>query len=234
MGYKSDPRTYDVGGNIVYGPGERVAAESDARFTTFRVELPYPYPGNGVFTRTFTVYNSGPGNPELVLNYLSFAEEAYVIPDGRRIDTWRVFGIETLPLNVPRTGTGAYRGVVYGSAIGAGGTADRYTLNGTVGIDADFAAQSFTGSMALGVINSRTSAPSDLGTYSFNQLSFPGKDGYGNVLTADITGTAGTTGRLYAHFFGPAAEEVGGHFSLITPGAGTVLTATGTLVAKRP
>jgi hypothetical protein len=220
-----DPATRIVTySGILFSDANRVAAQSDARFTTYQI--------NGAVARTLKVYNPGPGNTELALSYASFISGVNAATgEDRRWDSFTVFGLNTSGSNVPRTGHGVFNGRLYGSAVGAGATADHFSMEGAAGFDFDFAGASFTGSMTPSVTNLRTGVVSQLGTYTFqNGQIFPFYLAFG----ADIIGTPGASGSLNGSFYGPAAEEIGATFGLITPGAGTVLTGAGAIVAKRP
>ncbi|OAN57217.1 hypothetical protein A7X12_08345 [Sphingomonas sp. TDK1] len=206
-----------------FGTTDRVAAESDARFTTYRL--------GGMVLRTIKLYNAGGTNSELALSYASFFSMTNAaVGEDRRWDSFTVFGLNTAGGNVPKTGHGLFDGRVYGSAVGAGATADRFSMEGTATMDFDFAASSFTGAMTTAATNLRTGVTSQLGSYTFDNgkiaplsLSF----------NAEIAGTPGSSGALNGSFYGPAAQELGATFGLITPGAGTVLTGVGAIVGKR-
>jgi len=206
-----------------FGPADRVAAESDARFTTYRL--------GGMVLRTIKLYNAGGTNTELALNYASFFSMTNAaVAEDRRWDSFTVFGLQTAGGNVPRTGHGIFDGRVYGSAVGAGSTADRFSMEGTATMDFDFAASSFTGAMTTAATNLRTGVTSQLGSFAFNNGTIAP---FSLAFNADIAGAPGSSGALNGSFYGPTAQELGATFGLITPGAGTVLTGAGAIVGKR-
>lgn len=209
------------------GESNRVAALSDARFTTYRVM-------EAGRDTTFRVFNPSDLNDQIALTYTTFAlENRLVWAETRAIDVAHVYGIQTAHFALPRTGTGSYSGVLHGSAIGSGDAADHYLLTGTAGFVFDWAGGTFTGSLSPVAANQRTSESFVLGTYTFANGSFAGPQGMSNTFISDINGLPGTVGRLFGNFYGPNAQEVGAVFNLTTPGAGTVLVGSGAIVAKR-
>jgi hypothetical protein len=217
------PLTYSNGNGIFnLGPNNKVAAESDARFTTYRFAP----------LDSYRIYNVGSGNEELVLSYASFGQRHADAGTGQRIDEAFIFGLESNHHLLPRSGHGLYQGVLHGSAVGSGNNADRFALTGTAGFDFDFGGGSFTGVLNPTATNLRTNAASSLGTFNFANGVVPGFNGMSVAFFGDIVGAPGATGRINGRFYGPNAQEIGGVFSLTTPGAGTVLTAVGAVVGK--
>lgn len=219
------PQSYNFGHDVLSSTNT-VAAETTARFTTYRVF------DQGV-TRTYRVYSPAMTNDELVLSYTGLALTDIVSWDTTRIDGAKVFGISSIPSSIPRTGSGVYQGILYGSAVAASDTADRYLLTGSSTLSFDFANYMFTGSMMPTATNERTGASTSLGSFAFANGTFGGAPAMSNTFRSDITGAPGTIGQLRGQFYGPDAQEVGGTFSLTTPGAGTTLVGAGAIVAKR-
>lgn len=200
-----------------------VAAESNARFNVYR-------PNASTLVR---IYRAGSGNDELALSYSGFGSRELQFTGAPRIDQFFVFGLETGVSLLPRTGTGIYQGVLYGSGVGAGSFADRFSLTGTANFNFNFAGGTFTGSLLPVAINQRDLSSTNLGTYTFSNGQAPGANAMSNAFFGDIIGIAGATGRINGRFYGPNSQEVGGAFNLTTPGAGTTLTIAGAVVAKR-
>ncbi len=204
-------------------PATRLANQADPRFTAYQT--------SGATNHEAKVYRAGAGNPELDLSYTSFAiDNVAVAGDGRRWIDASLFGMQTYGPNVPTSGRGVFEGRVHGGAVGAGASADRFSVEGSAGLDVDFAKSTFTGSMTPFVTNLRTGEISQLGAYTFQNGTL---SPMALALNAEIGGPPGASGAMHGSFFGPFAQEVGATFGLITPGAGTVLTATGVIVGKR-
>jgi len=217
----TDPRSYKYFYDL--NDGNRVAAQSGARFTTY-----VPTPG-----QTYRIYNPGQGNDELALTYTGFGLRDVRIAGSRPMNEAFVFGLETGFLQLPRSGQASYQGVVHGSALGSGGNADLFALHGSAAFEFDFGRSAFTGSMQPTATNTRTQVATDLGTFTFVNSWMPGAPGMSNAFAADIAGVPGASGRVTGRFYGPQGQEVGANFTLITPGAGTVLTAAGALIAMQ-
>ncbi|EJL32311.1 transferrin-binding protein-like solute binding protein [Novosphingobium sp. AP12] len=217
----TDPRSYKYFYDL--NDGNRVAAQSDSRFTTY-------VPASG---QMYRIYNPGPGNDELALTYTGFGLREMRVAGARAMNETFVFGLETGFSQLPLSGQASYRGVVYGSAIGAGSNADLFALHGSAAFDFDFGRNAFTGSMQPAATNTRTQVTTDLGTLTFINPWMPGAAMMTSAFAADIGGPSGTTGRITGRFYGPQGQEVGGSFSLVTPAAGTVLTGVGVVAAVR-
>lgn len=205
------------------GPGDLVAAESDARFTTFRVS-------NSLGTTTTRVYRAGTGNTELPLSYASLAVTDFIASSSANLRTSSTyaFGLPTLASALPRTGTGSYRGVVYGSGYIPGTANDAYALRGTTNLTFDWATATFGGGMALTAQNDGTGISETLGAISFaNGTLNRATAGFASTLG----GSAGVSGDLLGSFFGPMGQELGGSFRLVAPVAAGNLQAQGAIVA---
>ncbi|WP_126174308.1 transferrin-binding protein-like solute binding protein [Altericroceibacterium xinjiangense] len=223
-----DPETDTMEfGFATLSPENRVTEESDSRFSTYHVSPDTAGP------RTYRVLNSSGSNDQLALTYTNLALETIGPKDSPSVDTARVYGIPSHFTALPRTGTGVYNGVLYGTAIGSGEKADRFLLSGTAGLTFDWAGNVFTGTLVPVAANERTGENFALGTYSLINGSFAGVTGSSTYFESDIGGVDATTGRLNGRFYGPAAEEIGAVFSLTTPGAGTVLIGSGAIVGTR-
>ena len=142
----------------------------------------------------------------------------------------QAFGLPTLASSLPRTGTGAYSGVVYGKGYVPGPLNDAYALRGTASLDFNWAAATFGGAMALTATNDRTGIAETLSSVAF-------AGGTLNRATAGfsstLSGVTGTSGDVLGSFFGPIGQELGGSFRLITPITAGTLQAQGAIVGKR-
>ena len=213
---------FNISGSVA--PSDIVTAESNSRFTTFRVT-------NSLGTTTTRVYRAGTSNSELALSYASLATYDFM-PSTTNIlvSGTQAFGLPTLASSLPRTGTGAYNSVVYGKGYVPGPLNDAYALRGTASLDFNWAAATFGGAMALTATNDRTGIAETLSSVAF-------VGGTLNRATAGfsstLSGVAGTSGDVLGSFFGPIGQELGGSFRLITPITAGTLQAQGAIVGKR-
>lgn len=214
-------QTFDFGGNFPVGPSDRVAAESDGRFTVFRRN-------DNQGPVTISVYNQGSSNTELPLDFVTLA-----LINGQSA---RPFGLQSLQSFIPLAGRASFNGVFYGSAFSAG-LADLYGLRGLATLSADFGAQTIGGSFTAAATFQGTTT--DLGRFTLangriGQFNAPNPNARpDNLFSADISGSPGTIGSLFGNFYGPAVDELGAVVQLVTPGPGVALLGQGVIVAKR-
>ncbi|QHL91268.1 hypothetical protein GVO57_11160 [Sphingomonas changnyeongensis] len=191
------------------GPSSRVAAESDARFTTYRVTG-----GNGV--TTWRVYNSGAGNDQLALSYASFAQMEFAGTNGAAADRSIMFGLGTPLDRIPRTGSATYNGVVHGTAAGLGAAGqDRFLLAGTGRLEVDWASFGFGATLNLSATNLRTNTNVTMDPLIVNNGSISGgslSGMFGGIYSGDFRGA----------FFGPDANEAAAHMRFTSTPAGTL------------
>jgi hypothetical protein len=223
--------TYRLGSNATstFVPADKVAAASDARVTV------YEKPGQNGGVQRLVLYNPGAENTELALTYVSFgryqttgaAQFNGSIGTGETLFPW---GIRTSAGAMPRTGTGRYEGLVFGTATGrAVGTAI-YALSGTSVFDVDFGQSSFTGSLNIQGRDA-AGAARDFGSFNFALGRISGNP----VLAADVQQQNNRVGSFEGAFYGPNAAELGGRFFFITPASGSDpgIAAAGVTLAKR-
>lgn len=123
-----------------------------------------------------------------------------------------VWGEATAPGNIPTTGSYTYSGEIFGNYISSTGA--KTSVSGTQGTHANFIAIANFATRSIAFSTSgATGGPnldiSGILTYQAGQNLFAG-----TVTSATMTGTA--SGR----FHGPAAQEIGGVYSLSGGGAG--------------
>ena len=218
---------FDPGFNVSYlqptsfGPGDIVAA-AHPNFTTYEKTV------NGDPVE-LDLYNAGAGNTELALNYMDFGvwretSTLTATPGTEHDIIYFVDGLQT-PAAVlgGLTGTAQYSGVAYGTAgsLYYGGV--QFDVNGTSTFNVNFSSMTFTGNMSLSGAPSKGAA-----AVSFGPFNFGGAVGAGGVQVP-VTQNGSSVGQLTTSFYGPAAEEVGGLFS-VTMGGTTIQGAT---AAKR-
>jgi hypothetical protein len=134
-------------------------------------------------------------------------------------------GVPTAAADLPKTGTISYQGFFSGSLTNADNSSG---FGGGALIVADF---------AKGTVGGTFTGEQNLiaGNRAFNFTSEGKIASGGSTYSGAVTGGAGTTasgmsGNLNGGFFGPAAAETGGTFSL----KGNSLTAVGAFVGKQP
>jgi C-lobe and N-lobe beta barrels of Tf-binding protein B len=123
-----------------------------------------------------------------------------------------VWGDATAPANIPPSGTATYSGFIAGNYISSAGT--KTQVSGSQGTSGNMTAIVNFGARSISFSTSGTTGGaadnmSGTLTYAPNQNLFAG-----TVTSATMTGTA--AGR----FYGPAAQEIGGVYSLSGGGAG--------------
>lgn len=221
------PSSDQLGGQFTVN--DKVAG-GDPNFTTWRKTFTGQFGSQDV---TLQLYRPGSANTELALTYASFGTWSAVDPDtmARIGPDHFVYGFETpARLLTGRTGTGQYRGVVYGSGFG---NTERYAVKGTSEFTVDFTAQSLSGALAMSGTSTTGGAPVDFGRFDFSgQLpSF--------VADTEVTLVRGglNLGSMETRFYGPDGEEIAGNFYILTPQGttpGSNIAISGIAVAKRP
>lgn len=119
-------------------------------------------------------------------------------------------GAPTAGAAIPGNGTANFTGKVIGSYLNADGLG--HTVLANLAVTADWGAQS----LALTTLGTRTSP--DGGSFTNNDnLNLSGTLNYTagtNGFSGTLTSTSGLTGSSAGQFYGPAAQELGGVFSL--------------------
>lgn len=135
-----------------------------------------------------------------------------------------VFGIRTAASAVPTTGSGTYTGLTLGY-LDAGNTF--YQLTGDVQIDVDFGTSGVTGAFTNLIKENSVTG----GLSAWRDFTATGSITAGTSLFTGTTQTIDTllSGKVSGGFYGPAAQEIGGIWSL--SGAGE--TAVGSFVGKQ-
>jgi hypothetical protein len=212
--------------NVTVGPADRLAAQADPRFTVYRTTMAN---GDPVEVK---LYRPTGSNTELALSYLSFASiDMTSAPDSSGVSTRRItyvpFGYTTPANQIPITGTGSYKGVLYGTgAVGptqfGSGPGSVYTLTGTSSLQMDFLAG--RGSMTLVPVGTdvATGATANFGSFDLTVVMI------GGALKAVGGGFDGS-------FYGPTADEYAGEFQVgSTNSTGTQTTSlSGIAIGKR-
>ncbi|SFP89672.1 hypothetical protein SAMN04488241_11068 [Sphingomonas rubra] len=156
-------------------------------------------------------------NPRIALTYTSYGVWQFDSSDRSNIDPqinnyhFFYFGIPTPADAVPRTGSAGYAGLAQGVLFDSQGT---YALDGTMTLNADFAAATLTTALNLRGTNTSNGllivipAVSGTATIGAGANSFRGE-----VSTADNS----FVGSVLGSFFGPTAQEVGYSFGINSP-----------------
>ena len=208
-----------------FGPGNRLASQTNATFTVSEAGLPSK-------RVTGRLFNPGSGNPALALTYTSFVEitsqplDPGGQPSGDAQRLYLPFGVATPNAGLPRTGTGSYGGVAYGH--GRVGGSPQFAVTGTSTLNADFSAATFTAALNLtNSSNGQAFAP-----FNF-QGSIATNGFFGNGVVSPPAGQVGNAGTFNGNFFGPAANEFGAVFDAIRSEPGGQLFITGVTVGKK-
>jgi len=125
---------------------------------------------------------------------------------------------------IPKQGSAIYSGELRGSFVV--GNAVSNLLSGNISINANFASQLVSGSMAASC-NGLSCA-----TGAFSNLSMDSGDGSWGGSMNMIGAGAGASGAINGGFFGPQAAETGGSFRIDQPN-GTVKKISGVFRAKQ-
>lgn len=224
-----------VGGALVsapiFAPGDRVAAESNGRFTVYRRTTG---DAGRQTVATLRLYRPGAGNDELVLTYASFGElhieDRYAgMTRAQNQSYWFAYGLPTEPANIPRVGQAQYQGVLYGSGAGGGVL---YALTGTATFGFNLGTGSFSGSLnpiatnrTTGAVYTLTPLTVNNGMIDFNVGVFEGALSPSNPV-----------GWVRGRFYGPNGQEIGGSFMATVPNPvnpSADLPITGAVAATR-
>jgi hypothetical protein len=213
---------YDGGPGTSYSPSKIVASQSSAAYTFYRD------PSTG---STLKLLNDSASNPVIALNYVTYGK--WIVPQRAPIhfaDNYVVFGQISPASAVPRTGSASYKAILDGTYQQGAST---YHLSG----NAAFAANFGTGIMGLSVTPVGTTA-------SGTRLTFGTLTGSGFITTdsssfgaTSRTRAADGTKTLFSatgNFYGPAAQEIGGVFTLSqTLGTKQIGEGGGAFVGKK-
>jgi hypothetical protein len=216
--------TYDI---VTVGTADKLAAQSDPRFTVYRTTMAN---GDPVEVK---LYRPTGGNTELVLSYLSFATfDTTSGPDSSGISTRRLtfvpFGYTTPANQIPITGTASYKGVLYGTGAVSptsfgSGPGNVYTLTGTSSLDMDF--RSGRGTVTLVPVGTDVLSGA---TVNFGAFAMPIAK-FGAALQAIGAGD------FYGNFYGPTADEFAGTFKVGSqdPAGAQTTNLNGIAIGKR-
>ncbi len=207
---------------------DKVAGD-DSNFTEYRKTISSSFDSQDVALK---FYKPGGSNTELALTYASFVQYSTAVPVGaglQRVDLYGAYGLETpTGLLSGKTGTGSYRGVLYGTG-GQFPSNVFYNVKGTSQFAVDFGAQNYTGTLTMMGTPSEGGGVIDFGSY----------DVAGRLTGTGVTGTltrAGVeTGQFAPRFYGPDGEEIVAPFSVTAPAGapGAGITIQGVAAAKR-
>lgn len=183
-----------------FGPGDRNAALSNARFTVYDKTT-------SIGTFRYMMYNPGAGNDQLALSYSSFGtwDGTWVAFPGAPTASEShlfAFGIKTPNANIPTTGSATYTGIIYGRASDSSNP-HSYTVGGTSRFEFNFGGNTFS------VLLHPTGIEKTLGTaVDFGNFTFTGRN-LGDLFGVD----SGNNPHFYGYLTGPNAEEIVGTFN---------------------
>lgn len=160
---------------------------------------------------TLLLRRTGSANSGTNLSYLSYGLWERDIDQAGNSDLERwamfVYGLRTTASQLPTSGTARYSGTLDGLWTTAGAS---YRLSGTSALTADFAGNSVTGTLTATGTDRETGATVAMDTLS-GTASISRTDA---SFTGSLAGTSGFSGAFNGGFFGPAATEAGGTFSV--------------------
>jgi hypothetical protein len=210
----------------IFTAADRVAAESNARYTTYRSV-------QGSDTYRLVLYNPGAGNDELALTYASFGTWDRLHQGATREESarvWFAYGVPTATGTLARTGTAGYAMTLHGSGVTfADGM--QYSLSGTAAMNVDFATMRYDGSLdALARANTGTA------TIDFAPLAFGGEMFNTYAFQSFLSSRPGfADGEIRGRLYGPRGEEIGASFDILhRNGGGSVIGSfAGVAVGKK-
>jgi hypothetical protein len=189
---------------IPFGPGDLVAAQTDARYATYKRTI------DG-YDFLLKLLKPGAANDLIALTYSSIAYSLQGrSPPLTPYPTFSVFRQEQIAFgfDTPSTatlpaGNTRYRGVVLGGAttFSSSPNSPVYEVTGTIDITVSFATSTVSGTAILSGKDDRTGAVVDLGTFNISTVD-------GAIVLAGPA--PGPGGAVTYKAFGPAAEELGG------------------------
>lgn len=188
---------------VSFTDADRVASESDARFTTYQRTI------DG-FDFYLKLFNPGTGNNQLALTYSSIGltrQSKSGLTDYPTFTSINAqafaFGFEFPATGTPPTGTLAYSGVAIGEAAYLRDVpgAPVYRVSGTVQLSVEFATGNVSGTITLTGTDDKSAATVGLGTYSV-------VNGASGLQIVSPTGPA--IGSIQYATYGPAAQELAG------------------------
>ena len=190
---------------------------SDASFTHYSKT-------SGSNVNTLRLLNKSGANPTIALTYVQYGHwRRSSLASGvtSTNDTYVVFGSRTPAASMPTTGGASYATYLDGTYVNKNGV---YAVAGTGGLTANFLAGT------IGYNATLTGTREGGGT----NIAFGTLNGTGTIASGTFKGTGTTNGSGYkldvnGHFYGPAAQEVGGIFRL----TGNNGNGTGALVGKQ-
>ncbi|NOW47347.1 hypothetical protein FHW96_003525 [Novosphingobium sp. SG751A] len=211
---------------LTFAPSDKIS--SDATWSVSQLL-------SGATTEELKMFNAGAANPTLALTYSSFGfwKSATSQTGGSTlvVDRPFVYGQLTSDALMPKLGSATYTGYVYGRGVGPSTTNEQYELTGTVRFDANFASGGLSSTIDGNLRNTTTNL-----TGAFPTLTMQGSISPINMAGSWLNGTnsAGWNGTMYSFFYGPAAQEIGGTFTVTKPSTSSPTTIVGVAVATRP
>jgi hypothetical protein len=187
-----------------FAPADIDAGASDATFTVYEKV-------NGSTTETFRLLNQSPTNPLIVLSYVDYGQWRRATTTGGTTsinDTYVVFGTKTARGDMPHSGNATYNTVLDGTFVNKTGN---YAISGTGTFDADF----LNGTISYS--STANATPETIGiAFAFGTMTGTGSIAF-NSSSFRGNGTANGSGYsmdVNGGFYGPAAAEIGGVFTL--------------------
>ena len=228
-----------LGGSAIFPDSSKVASESDANITTYRVT-------NGTQTDSLTLFNQGSSNTQLALTYSSFGywRQAKPSADPTRTDVSErmfTYGVRSASDFVPKSGTASYAGVIFGHGAATSVGGPQYQLGGTGHVDFDFGTQKFSASLDPTLTNTATTVTSPWFrmTVSAGSITFANVGTVGTnvpaaaIFSGQLVASNVVAGTLDGNFYGPNLEEIGAVFRANSTFAGSGVEVVGAFAGKK-
>jgi hypothetical protein len=167
--------------------------------------------------------------------YSNLAVWGGVGANGQGVGGYTAVGISTPAAGVPRTGSASYQGLIEGGstvvcACGWDGEQAQAHIDGAVSLTFDFGQGSLSGALHPSLYADKHY---DLGALIVANTVFGvGSPNFSGTFATNLSGPNAFSGL----FTGPTAEELIGNWSFpfASPLDGTIQSATGAMIAKRP
>lgn len=208
--YDASAQSYTLTGTTLpastFAPSHRLAASSGPVITAYQKT-------SGNRQENLALFNAGAANTELALTYASYGALQTITDNGATLDVdtgFFTYGVLTAASDMPRTGSSTYRTKIDGQFADNSGA---YSLSGTSSFAADFGAGTIAFSMNPVGQNVVTGSVKSLGSHSINASIVNNRFSSGGFSGGTYSSS------LEGYFYGPAAAEIGGTFTL-TGGGG--------------
>ena len=214
---------YDGGPGTSFSPGEIVASQSSAAYTFYR---------DASTGSTLKLLNDSASNPVIALNYVTYGK--WIVPQSPPIhfaDDYVVFGQISPASAVPRTGSASYKAILDGTYQSG---ANNYRLSGNAAFSASFGTEIMGPSVTPVATNTANGTKLSFGTLTGSGFITADSSSFGATSRTRAADGTKTLFSATGNFYGPAAQEIGGVFTLSqTLGTKQIGEGGGAFVGKK-